>query len=144
MATTSSPEIIAENIVTPETIRDIFRRAYFSTTLDDDGDVRVETDDPIVFVSINANNKLLKYTTVYAFRETTSMEPKLAFVNRMNDELIFCRFSVPEDEPDLLMADYYLPFGEGVPAFQIVSALRLFARVVPRAIHDCDENDIVR
>ena len=144
VATTDAPEIIAEDIVTPDTIRNIFRRAFFSTTLDDDGDVRVETDDPVVFVSINVNNKLLKFTTVYGFKETASLESKLAFVNKMNEDVIFCRFSVPEDTSTLLVADYYLPFGEGIPAFQIVSALRLFARVVSRAIYDCDDNDIVR
>ena len=144
MKLTEATEFIPEDEVAPDTIRDLFRRAFFTTSLDADGDVRIETDDPIVFVSINTDNKLLKYTTVYSFKKTASLESKRAFVNKMNDGVIFCRFSVPEEAPDILTADYYLPFGEGVPAFLVVWALRLFARVVPRAIHDCDDNDIVR
>ncbi len=144
MKSTETLEIIAENEVTPDTIRDLFRRAFFSASLDDDGDVRVETDDPTVFVSINADNKLLRYTAVYRFENTASLESKHAFVNKMNDDVIFCRFSVPLEAPDILMVDYYLPFGEGVTSFLIVRALRLFARVIPKAIQDCDENDIIR
>lgn len=144
MIAMGTPEIIAENQVTTDTLESLFRRAFFSTSLDDDGDVCVETDDPIVYVSINASNKLIKYTAVYRFKESVSMNSKLVFVNKMNDDVIFCRFSVSEDNPELLIADYFLPYGEGLPAFQIVSALRLFARVAPRIIHDCDEHDIVR
>ena len=140
---TENIEIIAEDQVAPDTLRDLFRRAFFVASLDDDGDVRVETDDPTVFVSINADNKLLKYTTVYGFKSTASLELKHSFVNKMNDDVIFCRFSVPEEAPAILMVDYYLPFGEGVPAFQVVRALRFFARVVPRAIYDCDDNDLI-
>ena len=143
MKPTENIELIAEDQVAPGTIRDLFRRAFFSTSLDDDGDVRVETDDPTVFVSINADNKLVKYTTVYGLKNSASLESKHAFVNKMNDDVIFCRFSVPEEAPNILMVDYYLPYGEGVLAFQIVRSLRLFARVVPRAIYDCDDNDIV-
>ncbi len=144
MKLTETLEIIAEDEVTPDTIRDLFRRAFFSTSLDGDGDVRVETDGPTVYISINAENKLLRYTAAYRFKNTASLESKYAFVNKMNDDVIFCRFSVALEAPDSLVVDYYLPFGEGVTAFQIVRALRLFARVMPRAIHDCDENDIVR
>ena len=56
--TMGTPEIIAEDQVAPATIESLFRRALFRTTLDDDGDVCVETDDPVVFVSINVESTM--------------------------------------------------------------------------------------
>ena len=63
-------------------------------------------------------------------------------INKMNDGVIFCRFSVPEEAPDILTADYYLPFGEGVPAFLVVWALRLFARVDPARDPRSDDDHV--
>lgn len=137
-------EYIVENEVTPETIRDIFSRAFYSTDLDDDGDVVVIAEPTSVLISINKDNRLLKYSTYYRVDETAPLNSKLAFVNKMNDDMVFCRFSIPEDHEDTLVADYFLPFGESISSFQIVSSLRLFALVVVSAIRDCDDDDLVK
>ena len=137
-------EYIVESEVTPENIRELFSRAFYNTGLDDDGDVVVNAEPISVFISINTNNRLLKYSTYYRVDETAPLESKLAFVNKMNDDLVFCRFSIPEDHEDTLVADYFLPFGESISSFQIVSSLRLFALVVVSAIRDCDDDDLVK
>ena len=144
MEPAEAAEVIAENDVTPENIRTLFKRAFYSASLDDDGDVCVDTDGLRVHVTVMDNTKLLRYVTVYGIKDTAPLESKHAFVNKMNDDVILCRFSIPEHDHDALYADYFLPFGEGVLAFQIVSALRWFARVVSSAIRDCDENNLVR
>ena len=143
MQTSEAEEVIAEAEVTPENIRNLFKRAFYSASLDADGDVRVETDGPSVYVSVRDNTKLLRYVTVYGVKETAPLELKLAFANKMNDDVILCRFTIPEHDCGALYVDYYLPYGEGIFAFQIVSALRWFARVVPSAIRDCDDNNLV-
>lgn len=139
-----TPEYIVESEVTPENIRELFSRAFYSTHLDDDGDVVVNAEPISVFITISKNNRLLKYSTYYEIDETAPLEPKLAFVNKMNDHVVFSRFSIPEDHEDTLAADYFLPFGESISSFQIVSALRLFASVVVNAIRDCDDADLVK
>lgn len=139
-----APEYIVEGEVTPENIRDLFSRAFYSTHVDDDGDVVVNAEPMSVFISINRDNKLLKYSTYYQVDENAPLESKHAFVNKMNDDVIFCRFSIPENHEDTLVTDYFLPFGESIPSFQIVSALRLFASVVVNAIRDCDDDDLVK
>ena len=136
-------EVLAENEVTTSNLTQIFKRAFFKTSLDKDGDLIVHTDGPRVIVTLNQDNKLIKFMTIYGVKESARLDLKHTFTNRMNDEIIVGRFSVPKTRPDMLIADYYLPFEEGIPAFQIVSALRLFARVVPGAIRACDENDLV-
>lgn len=139
-----TPEYIVESEVTPEKIRELFSRAFYSTRLDDDGDVVVNAEPISVYVSINKGNRLLVYSAYYKVDETAPLESKLAFVNKMNDDVILCRFSIREDHEDRLVADYFLPFGENISSFQIVSALRLFASVVVNAIRDCDDDDLVK
>lgn len=144
METPGNTEIIAEDEVTPENIRNLFKRAFYGASIDDDDDVRIDTDGPLVFVGIRENVKLLRYTTLYGVDESARLESKHAFVNRLNNDVILCRFSISGRDDDTLCADYYLPFGEGILAFQVVSALRWFARIVPNAIRDCDEDNLVK
>ena len=139
----ATAEVLAEDEVTTSNLAQIFKRAFFKTSVDKDGDLIVHTDGPRVIVTLNQDNKLIKFMTVYGVKESAGLDLKHTFTNRMNDEVIVGRFSVPKTRPDMLIADYFLPFEEGIPAFQIVSALRLFARVVPGAIRACDENDLV-
>lgn len=113
-----------------------------STSLDEDGDLLVRTGGQRVLVTVDEDQKLLKYMAIYGVKETSPLELKHALVNRMNEGFIFVRFSVPEQQPSVLMADYYLPYEEGIPTFQIISAIRLFVWVIPNAIRVCDDNDL--
>lgn len=137
----ASARLLAESEVTMSNLDELFRQAFFKTSLDKDGDLIVQSDGPRVIVTIDQQKKLVKFMAVYGLREEAALGPKLALVNRMNDEIIYVRFSVPRD--DILVADYFLLFQEGIPAFQLVSSLRLFARVVPAAIRACDQEDLV-
>ncbi|MCS1408363.1 MAG: hypothetical protein M2R45_01538 [Verrucomicrobia subdivision 3 bacterium] len=131
--------------MTTERLVALFKRAYFSVSLDEDGDLCVGTDDiRRVFVIIYEDYKLLRYFALFGLWEKASLESKRAFVNKMNDKFNFVRFSVFEDHPNVLVADYYLPFEEGIPAFQIVSALRLFSRLAYRILREYDEDDLVK
>ena len=115
--------------VTPQTLCELFARASYSTRLDDDGDVFVNAESISVYVSINEDNKVIRYTAYCKIDESMSLESKHAFVNKMNDNFVFCRFSVPDKYSDTLVVDYYLSFGERINSFQVVSSLGLFARI---------------
>jgi hypothetical protein len=138
-----NPEFIPENDVNADTLAAIYKRAFFKCDKDSDGDLRVQTDGPKVVVAINENNKLIKFMAIYALKENESDDKKLRFLNRMNDTIVFARFSMPESRPDILMADYYLPYEDGVPAIQVVQAMRVFSKIVVGAIRACDEDDLV-
>lgn len=139
----ATAEVLAEEEVTAANLAQIFKRAFFKTSLDKDGDLIVHTDGQRVIVTLNPDNKLIKFMAVYGLKESARLELKHAFTNKMNHEVIFGRFSIPKSRPDSLIADYYLPFEEGIPAFQIISAIRLFARVAPYAIRACNTDDLV-
>lgn len=136
-------ELLSEKEISKERLAALFKQAFFSTSFDKDGDLVVRSDGPRVFVIVDSQKKLLKYMAIYGVKETAPLELKHQFVNRMNDDIIFVRFSIPGKRHDVLMADYYLPYEDGIPAFQIIAAFRLFSRVVPGAIRACDELDLV-
>ena len=137
-------DYIIENEVTPEKIREIFARAYYSTDIDDDGDVIVTAESIRVYLSINKTHKLIKFSTFYGLDEDAPRESKHALANRMNHRVIFCRFTIPEGDEDTLVADYFLHFGERVTPFDIVSSFRLFALIVPSTIRDCDDDNLIK
>ena len=139
----ATAEVLLEDEVTTSNLHQLFKRAFFKTSLDGDGDVVVQTDGPRVVVIVNQQNKLIKFMCLGGFKESVGLETKHAFINKLNDEIILGRFAVPENRPELWIADYYLPYEEGVPAFQIVSVLRLVSRIVPSALRTSDGNDIV-
>ena len=141
----ATAEVLAENEVTTENLATLFKRAFFSTSFDEDGALFVNTDAIRgVLVSVDEEEKALRYLVVYGVKETVPLELKLALVNKMNHGIFsFARFSIDERHPDRLVAEYCIPFEEGISAFQIVSALRLFSQSVSGAIRNCDDNDLV-
>ena len=142
--TSETPEYIVESEVTPETIHRLFTRAFYSTHMDDDEDIIVNADPISVYISINKNTKLLKYTAPFRIDPDAPLALKHVLANKMNDDVILCRFSIPDDHDDMLVADYFLSFGESISSFQIVSTLRLFVSVVSNAIGNCDDNDLIK
>lgn len=139
-----SAEVLGEAEITTSNLEQLFKNAFFGATVaDEDGYLMIETDGPLVMVSVEPGKKLLKFMTIYGVKKSSSLEMKHALINKMNDEIILGRFSIPESHPDVLVADYYLPYENGIPAYQIVSALRLFSKVVPGAIRNCDDDDLV-
>jgi CheY-like chemotaxis protein len=136
-------EVFAEDEVTISILAQTLQQGFFKVSLNNDGYLTVYTDGPRVIMTVNQDNKLIRFMSIYGVKESAPLELKHAFVNKMTDDVILVRFSIPESRPDLLIADYYLPFEDGIRAFQVVSALRLFSRIVPYAIRTCGENDLM-
>jgi hypothetical protein len=133
---------LPDDQVTPAQLQQFFKSAFMKAEVDDDGDIKVKTDAGItVWISIEAERKLLKYVATYGFKDDTTEEERLQLVNTLNDNVILVRFSVPRD--DVLMADYYLYFEEGVIPYQIVNTLRHFANITVKAIREYDTEDLI-
>jgi hypothetical protein len=114
-----------------------------SCSIDEDGDLKVQVDDLRVILSIHDGQKLLKMMAIFGVNESSPLELKHAFVNKMNDVYILTRFSIPEQRSDVLLADYFMPYEGGISTHQLVSTTRTFARIARSAIRDCDEHDLV-
>jgi len=138
----SHTDKIPEDQVTPPTLQSFFKAAFMKADVDEDGDIKVKSDAGItVWISIEAERKLLKYVATYGFKDDTSEEERLQLVNTLNDNVILVRFSVPRD--DVLMADYYLYYEEGIIPYQIVNTLRHFANITVKAIREYDTEDLI-
>jgi len=134
--------ILPEAGVTPARLQRFFKSAFMKAEVDDDGDVKVKSDVGItVWISIEAERKLLKYVATYGFKEDATEVDRLQLVNTLNDNVILVRFSVPRD--DVLMADYYLYYEEGIVPYQIVNTLRHFANITVKAIREYDSDDLI-
>ena len=136
-------EVLADSEVSLDTLEQLFKRAFFNTSRDSDGDLVVQGDGPRVIVLLDDEKQMVKFLAMYGLKDNAPLQLKHTLVNKMNDDVIFVRFSVPEQRSDMLVADYYLPYEGGISAFQIINAMRLFSRVVPGAIRVCDELDLV-
>ncbi len=129
----TNSKVLTEDEVTIPKIKEIIERAFLKAILDNDGDLIVHTDNgPRVIMTVDKDRKLIKFLAIYA---NESGWLKAEHTNRINDNYIFARFSVP-DQGDVITIDYYLPFEGGVTAYQLISALRIFARVGSAAIHE--------
>lgn len=131
-------KFLPEAEVQPKNLLKLFRDAYLKANIDSDGDLKIETDIGISFLRVVEDRKLLKYTSVYGFKTTATTNEKLSFLNDLNHQVIFCRFSMPK--PDVLMAEYFLSYEEGISAYQMVRSFRLFERIAMAAIGRFDKS----
>jgi len=134
--------ILPEDQVTSAQLAQFFKAAFMKAEVDEDGDIKVKSDAGItVWISIEGERKLLKYVATYGFKEDATEVDRLQLVNTLNDNVILVRFSVPRD--DVLMADYYLYYEEGVIPYQVVNTLRHFANITVKAIREYDTDDLI-
>lgn len=136
-------EVLAEQEVTTSNLAQLFKRAFFKTSVNEDDSLIVDADGVRVLVRPDHDRKIIQFMSFYGVKESARLDLMHAFTNRLNETVILVRFYVLKIHPDALVADYYLGFEEGIPAYQIVAALRLFARIVPDAIRACDENHLL-
>ncbi len=133
---------VSESEVSIERLYELFDSAYMECELDEDGDLRVVTDSgPRIFLSLHEPNKLIRFMAFYKFREECAEYDKLLFVNALNDDIVFIRFSL--NGTDTLIADYYLPYARGTSPFHIVNAAKLMGRVITSGIRQHDTNNLL-
>lgn len=139
-------DVLAEDEVTIPNLALLFKNAFLKPTITDNGGLRVEIDGLRVLITVDRETKYLRFAIVYGFRQSAQENLQHSFVNELNSNFIVARFFVrrPTDNThNRLMADYFLPFEEGIPTFQIISAVRRFARLVPSAIGASDKHSLI-
>ena len=133
---------VGESEVSIERLYELFDGAYMECDLDEDGDLRIVTDSgPRIFLSLHEPNRLIRYMAFYKFREETIEYDKLVFVNALNDDIVFIRFSL--NGVDTLIADYYLPYSRGASPFHIINSAKLMGRVITSGIRQHDTNNLL-
>jgi len=134
--------ILREDDISVESLRRVFTDACYKTTLDDDGDLVITTDEGWrVVVTAEFKRKLIVYRAFFSFREWAQRVDMLDLINTLNDDVILARFAV--SEPRTLTADYFIVYEGGLQSFQLVRSFRWFTRVVQQGIFEHDTKDLV-
>jgi hypothetical protein len=120
--------LLKEAEVTAEKLQEIFTAAFLKTDRTPAGDLRVAAGPAKVMIKVSEKKKHLYFFAIYGFKDGVPLEKKLAFANKLNNELTLARFSVTEKGS--LWCDYAIAYEEGITAYAIVNAVRKVARVI--------------
>ncbi len=141
LARGADPRILEEDEVTAVKVMSVMKAAYLKCSIDEDGDVRIEEDGLITFITVDPERKLLKYFSFWHMKEEVSLEQKHDLVNRWNNDLIFVKFFVAR--PTTLGTEYWLKYADGILEHQLVTSYRQFQKVVIGAVQDNDPDNII-
>lgn len=144
-STAASPAAsIAEGDMSVEALDRLFKNAFFKTTIEGEDRIVIQISaDRGARIHIDRQHKLLFFYKVFGFKGQAKESSRIDLANRINASVILVRASVPGDHTDSLVIDYYLPYEEAVPTYQIVNALRNFSEVAVKAVSQYDSEDIV-
>jgi hypothetical protein len=128
--------------VTIENLQELLSSSYVTNEIDADGRILATTDSGLkVFLTLNEQNKLIKFALGFRIKEDASEEQKLELANRINDKIILVRYAIPA--PEVLVADYFLPYGQGIIPTQVINSLKLLDKVCLAGIREHDTDGIV-
>jgi hypothetical protein len=134
----SGSRILDQHEVTTDALLALFRRAFLTAHIDDDGDIYI-TDGlgfPI-WVSVDTGQRLIRYFT---FMRREDQPPfTAAAANHVNATVVLPTFYVQSDHKDRLCSDYVMTFADGVIESHIIKMARRFARASVYAAERLDE-----
>jgi hypothetical protein len=134
--------IVPATDVTIANLQELLSSSYVNNELDADGRILATTDSGLkVFITLNEANKLVKFALGFRIKDDASEEQKLGLANRINDKVILVRYAIPA--PEVLVADYFLPYGQGIIPTQVVNSLKLLDKVCLAGIREHDTDGIV-
>ncbi len=137
--------MIKEEEVTSESISDLFKSAFLKVSeIDERNQFSVEFERIDVLVSIDAQNKFIKFLFVNKVYKKTHKEV-VARANLANIRSLFVKFYIDtEEDISYLVAEYKMSYEMGVIPFQVVNMAKSFENItanVSYLILDDDEKD---
>lgn len=126
-----SADLLYPDGVTKEGLKDLFLAAYMDASLDDDGDVMVKEQYRTYLIPASDNAWIRLYSP-FKTNEAAAPEDKLAYVNKVNADLIIVRAYVTEKGGFIF--EEYLPVEGGITKRALVLAVRRFHRMLEAAV----------
>jgi hypothetical protein len=130
-------ELIYPENITKEGLRDLFVQAYMDASLDEDGDVLVKEQYRSYLVP-SSDAAWIRLYSPFKANEQAAQEDKLAYVNKINADLIIVRAYVNQNGGFIF--EEYLPVEGGITKRALVLATRRFHRMLESAIRADDKN----
>ena len=136
---------MADEMIQPETLsksalQELFEAAYLNVTIDDDGDLIVK-ERYRSLVLPDQEGRWIQVVSLFGANPAASLADKLAFVNRVNDELVLIRGYVTERGG--FAFDAFIPVEGGIPKRSVVLAVRQFHHVL-EAVGTKDDGDVMQ
>ena len=109
-------------------LNELFKRAFFKTKIDEDGDLYVTGGLEVpIWVRVDADRKLITFFT-FMHRDLDAHPPFTeALANYLNTTVTLPSFYVVASEPDRLYATYHASYEDGILESHVVGMARFFA-----------------
>ena len=133
---------LKEDQITIKKLQELAEAALMEAVVDSDGDLKITDGGRFGFIRVDAENKWLRFMTLYGFREGTPTSAKIELANEINNRFKLIRASVKKQ--NTLLLDYHLSYKRGINPYQVMNTYRLFLRFGGTALQKLDESNIVK
>ena len=132
-----SDELILPEAINSDTLKKLFEDAYMDVSVDTDGDLIVK-DNYRCYLRPDPDGRLISVYAIFGANPAAVDQDKLAYVNKVNDEVKMIRASVSNNGK--FFYDYYLSVEGGITKRAVVLAVRRFFSCLATALKADDAN----
>jgi hypothetical protein len=123
--------------VSVEALKDLFEQNFMDTSIDSDGDLIV-SDNFRCYLRPDPDGRLILVYAIFGAAEGVKDMDKLAYVNRVNDQIKLIRASVAAS--GRFSFEYFFPVEGGVTKQAIVFGVRRFFGCLNKALAEDSAN----
>jgi hypothetical protein len=131
--------MILPEAINSDVLKKLFEDAYMETSVDTDGDVIVK-DNYRCYLRPDQDGRLISVYAIFGCQPNASQADKLAYINRVNDQVKMVRASVSSNGK--FFFDYYISVEGGVSRRSIVMSVRRFFSCLGSALRE-DSGNVV-
>jgi hypothetical protein len=132
-----SDEFIYPEGISVETLKALFEEAYMEASIDTDGDLIVK-DNYRCYLRPDPDGRLISIYAIFGANPDATPEDKLAYANRVNDQVKLIRGSVSGNGK--FFFDYYLSVEGGISKRAVVMSVRRFFSCLGSALREDTAN----
>jgi hypothetical protein len=132
-------ELLDKDNLSVRRAKSIFEGAFYECEIDEDGDLRI-TDDVVVLM-ISSGESILKFLTLFRFKEDADEYRALELEHRINDAMM-CVKAVASLSHRCLSISWFVNVEGGITPRNLVLTFRKFQKYV-RQVELCDDDDLL-
>ncbi|MFI5258954.1 MAG: YbjN domain-containing protein [Candidatus Limnocylindrales bacterium] len=136
-----SDELIYPEGISTDSLKALLEENYMEVSVDTDGDLIVH-DNYRCYLRPDPDGRLVSIYAIFGCNESAVQESKLAYVNRVNDQIKLIRVSVSANGK--FFFEYYMSVEGGVTKQSIALAVRRFFSCLASALkEETDTENVV-
>lgn len=133
-------EIVHPKDISRDWLYELFSSAMMNVSIDDDGDIRVDETYGCWVFPQQPDGRYIRLMSQFRANEGSLHPERIAFANKINDELRLIRAYVKENGG--FGFDYYISVDGGITKRNIVSTTRAFLSLL-EAVARFDEDNLI-